>query len=544
MSSKESAPDAQQPWGNTAAGLKPEEIDFNDEFSKAMQLMEGTGDNVLVTGKAGTGKSTLLSYFTTKTGKQVAVLAPTGVAAVNVGGQTIHSFFGFKPDITPNKIKKAWGERITLYAELDALVIDEASMVRADLLDCMDKSLRLNRGKKNEPFGGVQMIFFGDLYQLPPVVTGKERDLFREHYGSPYFFDSKAFSPANFGYVELEKIYRQKDDSFISLLNAIRNNTVGENELRALNRRCLPQSKQADDGFCVTLTTTNDLADGINEQHLSSLKTPAHEFKAVIKGGFKEGHCPAGELLRVKKGAQIMMLNNDAAGRWVNGTVGEVTGFGQRGEKECVNVVLQNGFGVEVTPHTWTVFEYFYNEGRAALDSRTIGSFTQIPMKLAWAVTIHKSQGKTFDRVHVNLGRGTFTPGQLYVALSRCRTLQGITLEKPVEKKHVFTDWRVVKFTTSYQYGKAEEQTPLKRKTELVEEAIENKTPLEIVYLKASDVKSKRTVQPLEVGEMEYMGKKYLGMKAFCFKRQAERVFRLDRILEITSADKKSSQKA
>lgn len=524
----------------TAMSSKLQEIELNEEFLRALRLMEGTDGNVLVTGKAGTGKSTLLNYFISKTRKNVAVLAPTGVAAVNVGGQTIHSFFGFKPNVTQSKIRKAWGEKKRVLEELDALVIDEASMVRADLLDCVDTSLRLNRGEHDKPFGGAQMVFFGDMYQLPPVVSGKERDIFRTRYASPYFFDSEAFKSTSFEFVELEKVYRQKDDSFIGILNAIRNNTVGEGELRALNSRCIPEQKHSEGGFYVTLTTTNDLADEINERELSSLKTPPREYYAEVKGGFGEDSYPTGELLRVKEGAQVMLLNNDPDGMWVNGTVGVVTDLSECSGQETMSVRLQSGREVEVASYTWTVFEYFYNEEKKGLDSRTVGSFTQYPLKLAWAVTIHKSQGKTFDRMHINLGRGTFTPGQLYVALSRCRTLEGITLEKPVEKKHAFTDWRVVKFSTGYQYKRAEKQMPLKRKIALVEEAIRTGTPLEITYLKASDVKSRRVVKPLEVGEMEYMERKYLGMRAFCFKRKEERTFRLDRVLEIAHAPKKA----
>jgi len=531
----------QQMWSNAAESSKLQGIELNEEFSKALQIMEETSENVLVTGKAGTGKSTLLSYFISKTNKDVAVLAPTGVAAVNIGGQTIHSFFGFKPDVMLGKIKKAWGERRRLYQELDALVVDEASMVRADLLDCVDASLRLNRGKKSKPFGGVQMIFFGDLYQLPPVVTGRERSLFRTNYASPYFFNSQAFKSTSFEFVELEKVYRQKDDFFIGILNAIRNNTIGESELRALNARLLPQPAPSAGDFCVTLTTTNDLATRINEHRLSLLKTPPREYLATVEGLFSRDCYPAEELLRMKKGAQVMLLNNDREHRWVNGTVGVVTGF-SHDKEESINVRLQSGCEVEVMPHTWTVFEYFYNEERGALDSRTVGSFTQYPLKLAWAVTIHKSQGKTFDRVHINIGRGTFTPGQLYVALSRCRTLEGITLERPVEKKHVFADWRIVKFSTGCQYRFSESQIPLERKLDLVKEAIKTKTPMEIVYLKVSDVKSRRVVQPLEVGEMEYMGRKYLGMRAFCFKRREERAFRLDRVLEIAPSGKRCAE--
>lgn len=513
--------------------VEPIGIDLNEEFMKALRLMEETEKNVLVTGKAGTGKSTLLNYFTDKTRKGIAVLAPTGVAAVNVNGQTIHSFFNFRPDITISKVREARGERERVLQELDALVIDEASMLRADLLDCVDKTLRLNRREKT-PFGGVQMIFFGDLYQLPPVIMGKERRIFEEQYESPYFFDAPSFRNTIFELVELEKVYRQKDESFISILNAIRNNTIEEKEMRNLNSRYRPQANSKENELCITLTTTNDLADEINEHKLSTIRAPLREYRAIEKGELGKERQPASELLRIKKGSQVMLLNNDPMGRWVNGTMGAVTGFNQEiPAEETITVRLQQGNEVEVTTHTWKVFEYFYNENKSALDSRTIGSFTQYPLKLAWAVTIHKSQGKTFDRVHVDIGRGVFTPGQLYVALSRCRTLEGITLEKRVEKKHVYADWRVVKFATGRQYEISEKLMPIEQKTDALRKAIRNKERLEIVYLKANDVKSKRFIQPLEVGEMEYLTKKYLGVRAYCFKRKGERMFRVDRILEI-----------
>ena len=525
------------PW-ETAAALKAHKIEINAEFSKALQLMEGGSRNVLVTGKAGTGKSTLLALFVSRTRKKVAVLAPTGVAAVNVGGQTIHSFFHFRPDVTLGKIKKPWGEQKRLYEELDALVIDEASMVRADLFDCMDRSLRLSRGQKNMPFGGVRIILFGDLYQLAPVVTGKEKAMFAGNYPSPYFFDSQAFAAADFELLELEKIYRQSDASFISLLNAIRNNSAGESELQLLNARKSVRPQSSEGGLCVTLATTNQIADAINERELSSIRAQLHEFKARVKGDFGGEYFPARELLRVKEGAQVMLLNNDSGNRWVNGTVGVVTGFEHSVDGWTICVRLQDGSDVKVAHHTWTVFEYFYDARKGALDSRTIGSFTQYPLNLAWAVTIHKSQGKTFDRVHVDIGSGTFTPGQLYVALSRCRTIGGISLEKPVQKKHIFADWRVVRFATRCQYERSDRNIPLKMKMEMVGEAIRNKGVLEIVYLKASDVKSRRMVRPIEVDEMEYMGRKFVGMRAYCFERKGERVFRLDRVLEMARMHK------
>ncbi|MBM4461768.1 MAG: WYL domain-containing protein [Chloroflexi bacterium] len=513
---------------------KQPSIDLNEQFRRALDMMEHTGTSVFITGRAGTGKSTLLYYFRQTTNKKVAVLAPTGVAALNVKGQTIHSFFGFKPNITLERVKKVPfsddGENI--YRNLDAIVIDEISMVRADLLDCMDKFLRLNGPSADRPFGGLQMIFIGDLYQLPPVITSTEKEAFSSLYETPYFYSAKVFDSFEMEFVELEKVYRQHDQEFIDLLNSVRNKSITEEGLELLNQRYMPEFEPSPDDFCVYITTTNRLADKVNSQQLAKLKTRLHTFTADIEGDFGNEYLPTAIDLQVKVGAQIMMLNNDIDGRWVNGTIGRITRIAGDKTDECIiTAELADDETVEITPYTWEIFWFFADGGE--LQSEVIGRFRQYPLMLAWAVTIHKSQGKTFDRVVIDIGKGTFAHGQAYVALSRCTRLDGIILKKPIQKKHVWTDYKVVDFLTRYQYRKAEQSCPLDNKLEVIKRAIKDKATLQIVYLKPNDEKTRRTVRPEALGEMEYRGKKYLGMRAFCMKRNEERTFRIDRILEI-----------
>ena len=512
-------------------------IDLNKEFRQALDIMENTDRNIFVTGRAGTGKSTLLNYFRYQTKKRVVVLAPTGVAALNVRGQTIHSFFRFKPGITPDRVRqlRSGDGNEGIYRKLDAIIIDEVSVVRADLLDCMDRFLRLNGPSSDKPFGGIQMVFIGDLYQLPPVVTSSERTVFESLYKTSYFYGARVFDSFEMELVELEKIYRQHDRRFITLLNAIRNNSITEEGLAHLNRRYRPEFEPSPDDFYVCLTTTNKHADEINSERLAGLEGELHTFTGTIDGDFGKEYLPTAVNLEVKVGAQVMMLNNDFDGRWVNGSIGEVTAITVDGEGESVIIAeLSGGEEVEITPYTWEIFRFFVDAGN--LRSEVIGTFTQYPLMLAWAVTIHKGQGKTFDRVIIDIGRGTFAHGQMYVALSRCTTMEGIILKKPVLKKHVWTNYQVMGFLTKYQYKKAEQSCPLNSKVEMIQKAIENRSTLEIVYLKPSDERTTRLVLPQAVGEMEYRGKTYLGMRAFCLSRNAERVFRIDRILDMKEA--------
>ncbi|MFC2033090.1 AAA family ATPase [Chloroflexota bacterium] len=516
--------------------MKQPQIDINEQFKRALEIMEDTDKNVFITGRAGTGKSTLLEYFRNTTKKKVVVLAPTGVAALNVKGQTIHSFFRFKPGIIPDRVKKLRSDnKESIYRKLDIIVIDEVSMVRADLLDCVDRFLRLNGPEANKPFGGIQMAFIGDLYQLPPVVTGGEKEVFQSLYETPYFYGARVFDSFDMEFVELQKIYRQHDEQFITLLNGIRNNSVTTEGLELLNERYQPEFEPPPDDFYVYLTTTNKLAEEINSKRLAGLKGRLYTFTGSIEGDFGQEYLAAKIDLQCKVGAQVMMLNNDIEGRWVNGSIGKIIGITKNRKGEDVIIAeLVDGDEVEITPFTWEIFRFFVEAG--GLQSEVIGTFTQHPLMLAWAVTIHKGQGKTFDRVIIDIGRGTFAHGQMYVALSRCTTLGGIVLKKLALKKHIWTNYQVMDFLTRYQYKKAEQSFPVDGKIEAIRKAIENEALLEIVYLKPSDEKTTRVVRPEAVGEMEYRDKKYLGMRAFCLKRNEDRVFRIDRILEIREA--------
>ena len=514
----------------------PKKIEINDEFRKALELMEGTNSHVFVTGKAGTGKSTLLEHFRTVTGKKIAVLAPTGVAALNVDGQTVHSFCRFKPGVTLDTVKKARGEGADLYRNLDAVVIDEISMVRADLLDCVEKFLRLNGRRPKAWFGGTQMIFIGDLYQLPPVVTTPEKDIFSGRYETPYFFSSKIFTEPTFDMelVELEKVYRQTDAEFVRLLNAFRNGSVTAEDVALLNEKLDPAFTPPDRDFYITLTSTNDLAGQRNREKLDRLRGKAWTSRGELDGEFERSSLPADELLELKAGAQVMLVNNDRQGRWVNGSIGRVAGF-SRGEEghDRVLVELRDGPTVEVEPWVWELFRYGYDKEANRIYAEPTGSFTQYPLKLAWAVTIHKSQGKTFDRVVVDIGRGTFAHGQLYVALSRCTNFPGLVLRTRVGRQHIRLDYRVIRFLTRYQYRKAEERLSYADKKALIRRAIRSRGELNIVYLKTDDAKTRRRIRPESIEMMEYRGKAFEGVRAFCHKRGEPRTFRIDRMLEV-----------
>ena len=429
-------------------------IEINDEFAEALDILENRRDHIFLTGKAGTGKSTLLEYWRAKTGQNIAVLAPTGVAALNVRGQTIHSFFGFRPGITPNMVRKhGQAGADSLYGKLDALVIDEISMVRADLLDCIDKFMRLNGKNLGKPFGGVRMIFLGDLYQLPPVVTDDEKDYFDSYYSSPYFFSARALNDRSllgdefdFRIIELKKIYRQKDGGFINLLNRVRENTANEEDLKALNLRYDPNFVCPEDDFYIYLTATNALAAQINENRLRKLSGVERVFKGKMEGDFEDRVVPAENMLKLKVGAQVMMLNNDKESRWVNGTVGKVVEIGREIKGAKILVELDGGDVVEVLPYTWNNFKHFLDKAKNKVETEIVGTYTQYPLKLAWAVTIHKAQGKTFQKAILDIGWGTFAHGQLYVALSRCAHLSGLILKQPLLKKHIITDPIVVEF--------------------------------------------------------------------------------------------------
>ena len=511
-------------------------LELNAEFKRALDLME-QGKNVFITGKAGSGKSTLLDLFRKQTRKRIAVLAPTGVAALNVQGQTIHSFFKFYPDITVAKARKKAPKKelAEVLKKLDALVIDEISMVRADLLDCVNEFLKHHGPKKKQPFGGLQVVFIGDLYQLPPVITWEEREYFNGVYESEYFFDSNAFKEIPVEFVELETVYRQKDRDFIELLNAVRTNSINDNQLNLLNRGAGLDFGDGQTEYRVFLTTTKNLAKEVNDLELEKLSSLQRCFTGKVKGEFQSKELPTEKELVLKVGAQIMMLTNEPSGNWVNGSIGKVTAINKvlGGGDEVLEVKLSTGRVVDVKKFTWNSFNYAFNEEKDDLETQVAGSFTQYPLKLAWAVTIHKSQGKTFDDVVIDFGNGTFAPGQAYVALSRCTSLKGIVLKRPLEKRHVFADWRVVRFMESLNGKTSPKRVSLDEKLSIVESAISKKNLLELVYLNASGEKSTRVIRPEFLGNMEFEGAVYFGVRGFCLKRNEDRTFKLNRMLEV-----------
>ena len=419
---------------------------FDTVFLKVLKILENDERHIFLTGHAGTGKTTLINHFRKNTVKNIAVVAPTGVAAVNISGETIHSFFGFPPNITPDKARSfaKRSKKKKLYEALDILVIDEISMVRADLLDSVDSYLRTVRGKRI-PFGGVRLIMVGDLHQLPPVVTSLEHDALYSLYDSPYFFSSQSFQKLfqslfdQLAFLELTTIYRQTDPKFISILNRLRYKQTTDEDLEQLNRQVVFDEDLSEH---VLLTSINQIADQINEKHLGEILGTPHAFHATLTGKFSDKQSPAGETIHLKSGAKVMLLNNDPDGRWINGTIGVVYEI----KSQSVIVKLETGEKVEVFPFTWNAYKTEFDESKNRLESYEIGSFKQIPLRLAWAITIHKSQGKTFQKVAIDLGRGAFAHGQTYVALSRATSLSGLKLIKPLRHDNIIVDPKVLDF--------------------------------------------------------------------------------------------------
>jgi ATP-dependent exoDNAse (exonuclease V) alpha subunit len=413
-------------------------VEVNSDFKSAFEAIENSNACVFITGNAGTGKTTFLRYFVYKTNKKVVVLAPTGVAALNAGGETIHSFFKFKPNTTYQKIKKIRLREDNIYKQVETIVIDEASMLRCDLLDCIDKFLRLNRDS-SELFGGVQIVFIGDLKQLPPIVRPEEKLMFSTHYDSPYFLSSACLKNTKIETIELKKIYRQTDAHFIEILNSIRHENINDAMLKELNN--LVENNIANEGFTVYLTTTNKKAHLINSERLQQIKGPEYTFIAESKNiDIKKNQMPADTELFLKRGAQVMMLNNDYYGRWVNGSIGivEKIAVQENINSVMIHVKFPDERIEEVGMHSWDIYKYEWNAAAGQIEMKSAGYFKQYPLKLAWAVTIHKSQGKTFENVIIDMESGAFAPGQLYVALSRCVSFRGIKLARPISKRDIF----------------------------------------------------------------------------------------------------------
>lgn len=419
----------------------PENFEITPEFAHAFDLMENTREHLFITGRAGTGKSTLLQYFRSKTKKNYVVLAPTGVAAVHIGGSTIHSFFGFPPRFVRKNDIFVMPKKSKVFESLNTVIIDEVSMVRADVMEAIDHALRINRRIYDTPFGGVQMILIGDLYQLPPVVESELQAHFSESFATSYFFSAPALSSIALGKIDLQKIFRQTDPEFIRILNNARNARISPRDLAILNQRFDPDVPVEQGAITITLTSTNERAWQINSMHLASLPGREYLFEGTSTGKFEESSFPADAMLCLKEGAQVMMVRNDIQKRWVNGSLGTI----HRLSENLIEVAI-DGRIHPVEQITWEKIDYQYDPELQRIEPVVVGTFTQYPMKLAWAITIHKSQGKTFDRVIIDFGRGAFTTGQAYVALSRCRTFEGIYLARPVRMSDIMLDRRVAMF--------------------------------------------------------------------------------------------------
>ncbi len=428
----------------------------NPEFIKAWELLQHTKQSIFLTGKAGTGKSTFLRYITAHTRKKYVVLAPTGIAAVNVGGVTLHSFFRipFKPivpgdpDFAPNRIKERMkypGSLVKLIRELELIIIDEISMVRADIIDFVDLLLRTYSGNQREPFGGKQLLFVGDVFQLEPVLTGDMRDILRKFYRDAFFFSAHAFDRINLVPIELRKIYRQSQGEFVELLDRIRMGAATAADISRLNSRCVALSLpvEGEERPTMTLASRRDMVDQINESRLEAIDKPVFTFIGEIKKDFPENSLPTDLELSLKEGAQVVFIKNSPDRFWVNGTIGTVTTLTQ----DLLEVRLENGEIHEVEPEKWSNIKYSFDEKTNKIIETELGSFTQYPVKLAWALTIHKSQGLTFNNVIIDLGRGAFTGGQTYVALSRCRSFEGLTLRSTVAERDIFVNPAILNFS-------------------------------------------------------------------------------------------------
>lgn len=431
-------------------------IVLTEEFREALALLAG-GRHVFLTGKAGTGKSTLIRRFMAETDRNVVVVAPTGIAALNVDGYTIHRMFGFRSTLTLDDVRGGEyrpGRFTKTLASLQTLIIDEASMVRADVFDMVAAALERFGPEPGTPFGGVQIVLVGDLYQLPPVVREDEAGYFTTTYETPYFFSARSFHRDDFPTVSLTTVFRQLgDDRMTAILNEIREGVLLGHAQEQLNARADKDFVPPEDEFWLTLAPTNRLVTARNRQQLERLPGDEMVHHAKASGDLAMFEAPVEETLRFKVGAQVMMLNNDQGSRWVNGTVGRVAGVGYDRYGAVVEVEFPDGTSADVSPYTWEVTRPVMSG--SSLSREVVGSFTQLPFKLAWAITIHKSQGQTLDRVVVDLTGGMFSTGQLYVALSRCTSLSGLVLKRPVLPKDLKTDRRIARYlrTTSSDAG-------------------------------------------------------------------------------------------
>ncbi len=439
------------------------------EFQNALSLIHFTHQSVFLTGKAGTGKSTFLRYVCKNVKKKHVVLAPTGIAAINVEGSTLHSFFKLPfyplipddPKFSPRRIRdflKYRKSHIKLLEQVELIIIDEISMVRADIIDFIDRVLRVYCRNMREPFGGKQMLFVGDVFQLEPVVKSDERDILSRYYPNPYFFSARVFREMKLVSIELQKVYRQRDRGFITALDHIRENKVSDLELQLLNTRCSGEAGpvETDGGgsaYNIVLATRRDNVDHTNLSQLAKLPGEPVVFDGTIRGEFPESSLPTLLHLELKEGAQVIFVKNDPEKRWVNGTLGSITGINE--EHATLDVLTEEGVPVTVSPEVWSNIRYTLNEKEHKIEEEEMGTFTQFPLRLAWAITIHKSQGLTFKNVTVDFTGGTFAGGQAYVALSRCTSLEGLTLKRRLTRSDIFVRPEIVDFARQFNNQEA-----------------------------------------------------------------------------------------
>lgn len=438
----------------------------NPEFQNALRLIQYTRQSVFLTGKAGTGKSTFLKHVCKVTKKKYVVLAPTGIAAINAGGSTLHSFFKLPfhpllpddPNFQGKKLHdtlKYSSDHRKLIQNIELVIIDEISMVRADIIDFIDKVLRIYSRNMREPFGGKQVLLVGDIFQLEPVVKTDEREIISRFYPNPYFFSARVFQEMELVAIELTKVYRQTDKVFVGVLDRIRTNTAGSADLQLLNTRCNAPIHKGENDMYITLATRRDTVDHINEQKLAELPGKVVKLQGEIHGEFPENSLPTLMELIVKPGAQVIFIKNDQEKRWVNGTIGTISGLSDDG---IMYVVTEDGKEFDVHKESWSNVRYRYNETEKKIEEEELGTFIQYPIRLAWAITVHKSQGLTFSRAIIDFSGGVFAGGQTYVALSRCTSLEGIQLKREITRADIFVRPEIVSFSHRFNNEQAIER--------------------------------------------------------------------------------------